>query len=180
MIALENQLLDPLRRFFPGFTSLPCVLDGLGELPFVLSDTLSESAEFFISSLSFTFDELGFDLPLALDFTTIFGGLVFALKDILGVSSLDLPPVCGDMSCLDFPPVCGEESCLDLPPVCGEESCLDLPPVCSEESCLDLPPVCGELSCLDLDILGEPETPSLDLLADFGETSTDLPPLFDA
>ncbi|KAJ4707791.1 hypothetical protein OWV82_017854 [Melia azedarach] len=109
---LQEMDRDPLRRFFPDFASLPGVFDGLDDFPFVLSATLVESVESFMSSSSFTLIELALDLPvpLALDLPTDFGDLPFALDDTFGVSCFDL--LVFGVSCFDLEEVLG----IPLPP----------------------------------------------------------------
>jgi hypothetical protein len=96
--------LQVLRRFFPLFAaSLPCPLDELPIFTFAVCCTLSESVEVSSSSISFTFDELDFNLPapLTLDLPPLFEALPLVLEEeTFGGSCLDLP-VFG-VSCLDL------------------------------------------------------------------------------
>lgn len=150
-----NQLLTPLRRFFPLLESLPGAFDEFGDFVFVLSG-LAESVEFsFTSSLSFDFDEPPPDftlpVPLALDLPPLLGLLPLEMEVLL------------DVSCLDFPVFA--MSGLDLVEA--------LPVLVSSSLIL---PVLGVLGSLPLDFPADLGAASTDLLLPpLGVWSLDLP-----
>lgn len=161
--------LQALRLFFPLFTSLPCPLDEPANFPFALSWASPESVEFSFSSVSFTFDEPDFNLPLP---------LILDLLPLLEVLPLALE-VTFSVSCLDF--TVFRVSCLDLValgvlvPSSFDLLILDVP----ASSCLDLlavfaPPSVGLLPLLEVWSLVLPLLSSPIFLAAF-DSSTDLP-----
>lgn len=99
MSTRRIQLFVPLRRFLPVLDSLPCTFDEFDGFPFVISVTLSESVELsFTSSVSFSFDEPDFVLPVPLALDLPLGDLPLETGVFFGVPCFDFPA----FSCFDL------------------------------------------------------------------------------